>query len=352
MWMRRLRTLALVISFGAVSAFSQTAPDQNGSGSAGQIQEDCSAYAAVPLPAEAKRVQPPIASPDCASYRSYRGIGRPVNYTAARACAWKERLAQQAQMRQNQKEPLAWVVGGSLILADIYFNGAGVPRNVPLALRFACEFEEGTARLAFPEVAKLNGKPPAGGRFEFCDYGATTFSMNFCNGYESEIAGDRRARYYESLKARMNSEQRAAFDKLLAAEHAYVETHALEVYQGGTIRTIRTLGSKDILDNLFRAEMAHYERNDWPGLSAHRIATADGLLQQAYEEALRQLSQESKDDIEDGAVTPANLSKAETAWEAYRDAWAAFARARYPAAASAVRAQIVLDRYRLVKTIK
>jgi hypothetical protein len=105
-----------------------------------------------------------------------RGIGRPIDYSAARACAWRERLAQEANLGQSLKESTAWVVGGSLILADIYFNGAGVKRNVPLAMRFACEFEEGTAMLALPEIKKLKGSLPAHGPFEFCDYATTTFT--------------------------------------------------------------------------------------------------------------------------------------------------------------------------------
>jgi hypothetical protein len=44
-------------------------------------------------------------------------------------------------------EPIVWAVGGSLILADIHFNGAGVKHNIPLAMRFACESEEGMAKL-------------------------------------------------------------------------------------------------------------------------------------------------------------------------------------------------------------
>lgn len=121
---------------------------------------ECAPYASIPLPAEAEKVPTPTSFPACASYRSYRGIGRPVNYSKARACAWQERLAQKADLGQNQKEPTAWVVGGSLILADIYFNGAGVKRNIPLAMRFACESEEGMVWIALPEIAKLNDSPP------------------------------------------------------------------------------------------------------------------------------------------------------------------------------------------------
>ena len=328
----------------ASAAVAQSATDE--------LPAQCSAYASIPLPAEAESVPTPKTAPDCASYRSYRGIGRPANYPEARACAWRERLAQEAQLGQSQQEPDAWVVGGSLILADIYFNGAGVKRNIPLAMRFACEAEEGMAMLALPEIEKLNGLLPARGPFEFCDYAATTFTMNFCSGYASEIETDQRNRYYETLKSQMNPAQREAFDKLLAAEKAYVEAHASEVDQGGTIRGIRTIGSMNILHRLFRAEVVQLERKQWPVVSTSQVKTADGLLHDEYEAKVQQLRSHTKEEIDEGAVTADHLANVEGLWENYRDAWGIFARLRYPAAEARIRAEITIDRYRLLKTIE
>jgi hypothetical protein len=329
--------------FAAVAA-GQTTP--------AELPADCSVYASVPLPAEAENIPIPKVFPACASYRSYRGIGRPVNYSEARACAWQERQAQRDQLGQNPAELTAWIVGGSLILADIYFNGAGVKRDVPLAMRFACESEEGMATLALRDISKANGAPREHGPFEFCIYAASTITMNFCSGYASEIEDDRRDRYYSSLKLFMNQDQRAAFEKLLASQNAYIEVHALEVDQGGTIRGIRTIGSKNILKNLFHTAILHYERKKWPALSDHQITTADGLLHREYERKLQQLGAQAKEEIDEGAVTADHLSSVEKAWENYRDAWVAFARLRYPAAVAAIRAEITLDRYRLLKTIE
>jgi hypothetical protein len=328
----------------ASAAVAQSATDE--------LPAQCSAYASIPLPAEAESVPTPKTAPDCASYRSYRGIGRPANYPEARACAWRERLAQEAQLGQSQQEPDAWVVGGSLILADIYFNGAGVKRNIPLAMRFACEAEEGMAMLALPEIEKLNSLLPARGPFEFCDYAATTFTMNFCSGYASEIETDQRNRYYETLKSQMNPAQREAFDKLLAAEKAYVEAHASEVDQGGTIRGIRTIGSMNILHRLFRAEVVQLERKQWPVVSTSQVKTADGLLHDEYEAKVQHLRSHTKEEIDEGAVTADHLANVEGLWENYRDAWGIFARLRYPAAEARIRAEITIDRYRLLKTIE
>jgi uncharacterized protein YecT (DUF1311 family) len=342
-----LHGLATVILVGscvlAIAAVGQT--------QVAELSEDCAAYASVTLPAEAAKVAVPKTPPACASYRSYRGIGRPVNYSEARACAWQERLALKNGLWHNQQESNAWVIGGSLILADIYFNGAGVKRNVPLAMRFACEFEKGTAKLALSDIAKQNGAPRTHKPFEFCDYAATTFTMNFCGGYASEIDDDRKSRYYNSLKSSMTQEQKAAFEKLLTAKDAYIKAHGLEVDQGGTIRGLRTLGSESILRDLFHTELVHFERKKWPVHSEREIATVNAVLHREYEKKINELRTRTKEEIEQGAVTADGLAGVQKSWEKYRDAWVAFARVRYPAAVDVIRAEIVLDRYRLVKTI-
>ena len=343
----KLLTLTTVILIACCSpaplAASQITPEE--------LPKTCTAYTSIPLPPEAESSPAPKSPPACASYRSYRGLGRPINYSEARACAWQERLAQKADFGQAPKEPTAWVVGGSLILADIYFNGAGVKRNIPLAIRFACEAEAATAELALSEMAKLRIPPHRQRPFEFCDYAATTFSENFCSDYASQIAEDRRNRYYNSLKSSMPPEQQAAFEKLLAAKTAYIQTHAFEVDQEGTIRVVRTIGSETILENLFHAELVQFERKQWPGLSEHLITTSDTSLQDEYNNTLQRLQARPKDEAGDEAVSVDDISKVEKSWEAYRDAWTHFAHLRYPAAADSIRAEITLDRCRLLKTI-
>ena len=175
--------------------------------------------------------------------------------------------------------------------------------------------------------------------------------MNFCGSYASQIEDDRKSRYYNSLKSSMTPEQKAAFEKLLAAENAYVEAHTSEVDMGGTIRGLRTIGSKGILKDLFHTEVVHFERKKWPALTDRQIATADAVLHREYEKKIQQLQKQTKEEIDQGAVTADGLASAQKSWESYRDAWVAFARLRYPAAVDAIRAEIILDRYRLLKTI-
>src|ERR1700733_777518 len=157
--------------------------------------------------------------------------------------------------------------------------------------------------------------PRARGFFEFCDYAATTFTMNFCSGYVSEIADERRSRYYNSLKSSMTGDELAAFATLLAAQNAYIEVHASEVDQGGTIRVIRTVGSQRILKDLFHTDVVHFEGKKWPVLSESQITTADALLHREYVKKLQQLRTQSKESIDQGSVTADHLSSVEETWQ-------------------------------------
>ncbi len=351
--LRTLRLSTQWLTLGAALFLASGAPalPAPGQTASGEIGADCSSYASVLLPPEAVKDSAPKAFPTCASYRSYRGVGRPVNYADARACAWQERLAQQAGLPQNPEAGTAWFVGGSLILADLYLNGAGVPRNLSLAMHFACESDKAMAELALSDPAKFKASSRPQRLYEICDDAATTLTQNFCAEYASEIKDDRRTRYYKSLSSSMSTEQNTAFQKLLSAQNAYVLAHASEVDQSGTIHDIRTLTSQDILNSLFKTEVLHLQRKNWPKLSSRQVATADSVLRRQYEETLRRLRTRPKEDTYPGAVTADNLSKVEKAWETYRDAWVAFARRRYPADVASIRAEITFRRYLLLKTI-
>jgi hypothetical protein len=96
----------------------------------------------------------------------------------------------------------------------------------------------------------------------------------------------------------------------------------------------------------------HSEHRKWPALSDTQITMADASLDREYMKKLQQLRTQTKESIDEGAVTADHVSSVEETWEKYRDAWVAFARLRYPAAVAAIRAEITLDRYRLLKTIR
>lgn len=65
-------------------------------------------------------------------------------------------------------------MGGSLILANIYFNGAGVQRDLPLAMRFACEANEQMGGAGAVDAIANQSTLSDPGSIEICDYASAT----------------------------------------------------------------------------------------------------------------------------------------------------------------------------------
>jgi len=312
------------------------------------LPKSCKQVSAISLPAEAATLGAVKQSPDCASYKWYRGIGREQNLSLARQCAWTERAAQLANLPQNPNEPTAWVVGGGLILADIYWNGAGVDQNRPLAIQLICENDAELANLALDELRKNPKLATTTRAFEFCDYATTTFTMGFCTGYKSEIQQSKSADFERTLAAKMSPSAQAAFAKLQAARDAYITAHASEVDQGGSIRAMRTLSSQQMLRDQFHADLLHFENAT---TSPKSTKDFDALLAQSLAEKSKALAAQTEESIGQGAVTSDGLQQAQSAWELYRTAWLNFAQQRYPAKLEAVRQQITKERYLWIKSI-
>ncbi len=158
-------------------------------------QASCNKYLKTPLPAEAAVVSKPTQWPNCTSYTSYSGIGTTVDFQAARKCAWSERLATQADLKP--RSTVASVFGGSAMLSQLYANGEGVEKNLPLALRFVCEAGGAPAEID-GRVVDLEGKLLQGDttrtKFNFCDDITSGFMMGLCAAYGSEIAEQKKNR--------------------------------------------------------------------------------------------------------------------------------------------------------------
>ncbi len=301
-----------------------------------QSDEICNRYNDIPIPLEATNTPVPKESPSCAAYKSYAGIGRDADYAAAFACAWKERAAQAAQLRQNPKSFLSWVVGGSLILSDLYANGRGTSRNIPLAIHFACEDKDAYLSDAFADLESRVDHPDVKEPFELCDYGGNTFTMNFCTSFDNEKSNSVRDREAEALARNWPTDHKTKFLAAKKAYDAYVESvERDETYKGGTMRGMRAAWAADGLEEDFAAALKRYESGNLPHASAAEYQSHDLELNRAFREALRSAERMIASDDADGLssfeeIQPVGIRKTERAWLIYRDAWVAFATLHYP----------------------
>jgi uncharacterized protein YecT (DUF1311 family) len=289
----------------------------------------CKEYLQTPLPAEAQNLPAPEAWPDCDSYKAYSGLGRKVDYEAARKCAWRERLAQNAEL--EPRYTVGSVFGGSAMLTVLYANGEGVERNLPLAERFACEAGGAQAEIAIrlKDLASRVTPQTKGARFDFCDDITSGFMEGFCAAYSSELSDQKRGGELKAMSERMTEIQRQAFDDLLRAENAYARAHGSgEIDTSGTARAMYETDAEDSLLADFSAAMRQFEQGkSLPVGTAAEFQNADAKLNAAYKSVMSNASTHKQ---EYGAVQPEGIRDAERAWLHYRDLFVAFAQLRYP----------------------
>ncbi|MGO9011849.1 MAG: lysozyme inhibitor LprI family protein [Bryobacteraceae bacterium] len=296
---------------------------------ADQTKAKCAKYLQTPLPAEASSIASPKTWPDCNSYRLYFGIGVTVDYSAARNCAWAERLAIQTGIESEYT--VASVFGGSAMLSVLYANGEGVKKNLPLAIRFACE--QGWAEAEFEgrirHLESLRDKPAApGSKFQFCDDITSGFMMGFCSAYVKELTDQKRAGDVHALSSTWPQPQQTAFTALVQTEQAYSKAHGnWEINTAGTARVAEEIGAEQKLRDEFLAALRSFEKGNLPHGSANDFAKADARLNDLYRKVLAS-AEAHKSDL--GAVQPQGVRTAERAWLKYRDAWVVFAKLRYP----------------------
>jgi uncharacterized protein YecT (DUF1311 family) len=319
--MIRQSFLALLVFLCAAHLAAQDAKP------ASDEQDPCTKYLKTPLPTEALAVAAPNAWPDCESYKSYNGLGRKMDYSATRQCAWSERLAQQADLEPNYTAESLF--GGSAMLTVLFANGEGVEQNKQLALRFACESDlspDGmTGIIALPNEPHVTQK-----KFVYCDYASSTADMNACAEYEDGITAQKRQNELDTLSSRWPQADKDALAALEKASEDYVQAHGEgEVYQGGTIRYLRMNGVEERQRDNFLAAVRKFESGQLPAGTEAEYKKADSDLNATYKSVLDLAARQNF--TEDyGDIRPEGIQKAERAWLKYRDAWVAFAKLHYP----------------------
>ena len=177
--------------------------------------------------------------------------------------------------------------------------------------------------------------------------------MNFCSGYQSEIAEERRNRAIRTFSAQWTPAQKSTFAKVEAAEKDYVSAHSQELDQGGSIRTLRDLGSAEIMHQNFYLDLRLFERGQIPKGSSADATAAESRMNMQYKANLAAARAPLPSIEPESAVTVEGIEKAQQTWQQYRDAWLTFASVRYPAVpASAFRGYFSEERRRLLAAMR
>ncbi|WP_229487966.1 lysozyme inhibitor LprI family protein [Pseudoduganella lutea] len=222
------------------------------------------------------------------------------------------------------------------VLMMLHANGHGVPRDVDRAIGHACRVDGAKAELE-GRIAHLQqikaGKDNE--PFDLCDDITSGMMMGFCAGIEEDGDSAERHAALARLGASFTAAQQARFAALRKATDAFAENVGrLETDLSGTARAAMVIGAESAVQDALLADLRAAESGKLPSATEAAFATADKALNDVYRKVMA-LPADAEGRIGYSTVTKPDIRMTQRSWIAYRDAWTAFAQARYPSVPAA-----------------
>jgi uncharacterized protein YecT (DUF1311 family) len=249
----------------------------------------------------------------CDSEDLYYGITGPVDYVAARHCAYEE------------LSDFSYGFDGAGILMLIYANGDGIERNLALARRFSCALQvadaEIEARLRYFKEAEAQA---TSARLDICDHITSGTMSGVCAQHEERMKGAEREHSWRAITAAWSESERAALSELRRVSTKYFEAAAYDHGEEGS-----ALGSfleyhRDEEQKRLIETVRRLEKGELPAYSSADFRNADRQLNLTYAKIM---NTEFEERATFGHLT---TRVSQRAWLEYREAWAAFGAVRYP----------------------
>ena len=222
------------------------------------------------------------------------------------------------------------------VLAMLYANGLGVPRNLDLATQYACRaggaYMEVQGRIAHLQAMQNS---PSATPYDQCDDITSGYMMGICASIGDGQADKIRSAYLARLRRQLPAAQVGAFDQLVAATNAFANSRGDETDTSGTARSMQVIQAEAREKEWLREHLAAFEKGNVNISPAQPLAVVDAELNRAYQALMAApvTDKEHADRLPDSTVTKADVRAAQRRWLAYRDAWVRFAALRYPALA-------------------
>ncbi len=270
----------------------------------------------------------------CDSEALYYGFGSKPDFAAALQCAWFER-AHPDTVHANMNR-------GVGVLAMLYANGRGTPKNIELAMQFACEQQwaapaEMTGRLEHLSSMK-DGKPqdPA---FDMCDDGTSGLTMGKCAEVQQRFADAERDKKLLAITAKLTPAQRRLYDRLHAAEENFENMRTgSELDLSGSARVMFQYSDQGKLRDQFLINLQRFSREDIPAATATDAKNLDAEMNGLYQKIM----QAPEETFSLGTVKREGIRDTQRSWLKLRDAWTEFAKSAYPRlTADRVMAQLI-----------
>ena len=237
-------------------------------------------------------------------------------------------------------------VNDTAVLAMLYANGLGVPRDTRTAIHYACRTGAAAAEME-SRVMHLASLAP-GRRYDQCDDITSGLMGGVCSAIASSRAERVETAFYKRLRGTMTAPQRQAFERLVKAGAAWANTHGnYEIARGGTAYISMVVDAEATEREWLREHLTAFEKGRFDAPPPAQFSQDDAELNRVYGTLmLKPLSEDLTE------VSAADIRKTQRAWLAYRDAWVAFAALRYPALpADALKALLTQWRVKLLSQL-
>ena len=279
---------------------------------------------------------------DCDSLALYYGIGRKPDYIRARRCA----------LREADKPDASSPLSGAAVLAAIYANGRGTPRNLSLATHYACEAGGAPAEVEgrIAHLVALQAGAGVNKPFTFCDDITSGYMEGFCAGIETDKSQARGQRTIAALEAGLSPGARRRLATLKKAAANFFDAQSSdETDMSGTARAAMVEDQLSDDRKAFLAELRLAVRHGLPPASGQDVARAAAALDQTLAQVKAapslQPSPDSPNRSQAGStVVISDILEAQALWVAYRDAWAAFLADQPPGARAALLVHVIRNR--------
>ncbi|RYF95121.1 MAG: DUF1311 domain-containing protein [Caulobacteraceae bacterium] len=327
----RLLSVAAVLMCTAAAAEPEYWGDSDFQREYPQSVADCAKYRKVEPPAADRPTAGQLAAlKTCDSSDAYYGITGEGDAVKARHCAY-------AEMARGENDGPA----GAGVLMMLYANGRGVKPNLAYAIRMACTVGGAPFEVS-GRISALEGRmkgEEADSAFDYCDDVTSGYGLSQCAVIGSRRQDHERAERIAPIAQAWTPQQRAAWDRVIATEAAYVEAMTNgEVDLSGTMRGVFAQEAANRVKDSNLGLLEGLSQKAFDRAAPGRLQQHDAALNAAWKKV-------TAHDFENfGTVTKDGVRGAQRAWIKHRDAWTAFAALAYPGMADTIADMMTLER--------
>lgn len=271
----------------------------------------CAAVKDTPFPTEDRpSVGESGALDACVSQDSYYGFGRSIDFVAARKCAYREMDAGHAT-----------AFSGKSILMMIYANAQGTSRNLDLAIRLSCEIGGPDAAGRIHQLQRLKDGNWQGDNFSICDHSSSHDLYEQCAIHEDRFDRVTRHQKLNAIAESWTPQQKKIYQSFLHTAFRFFEARAATEINLQSTFPVQEVAfhERELIETLEK-----FENDELPQFSPLDLKKAEAALQAKFSET------QTKSLPHESTATAAGIRKTQKLWLAYRDAWVALGRARYP----------------------